>query len=424
MKIFSDKLLFESLIELTDFMETYKAQGFIKFIQPLEDKSGSVLVKEEIPVKESVIRKLEEMQGTYKPEFHVKLTKDLLAKIREILGQKFLKEIEQADYPFIRHLYDSTPVHYKGVILNAVQGRRFLLALFQTQQDNPTFFRYCVQLGLLSLGIVLSLGSVRMKFLRRYAFLGGLGMDLARINSKNYSKPIESDEEKVRLAQQCGNFLQTLYLPNEVVAAVLDHPPLNAYKSEIRDVQVESESEDVDLKAFDQVLEEEELPEEFEDLDDPPSQDINEELANVVAEVLKIARYIQETVYRIQDDEYQIEELVYYLAYNSAKGFLSENLTKHIVDEFQEFEVIVKRLRKIAEIEKECRYPPSAWAYPKPKATQVLCRKKVWDCPLIVQGWDINVIQSQEGYGYIGVTLPQSHYPKCRLEEKLEDIES
>ena len=85
-------------------------------------------------------------------------------------------------------------------------------------------------------------------------------------------------------------------------------------------------------------------------------------------------------------------------------------------------QILTEKNNKIAQIENQCLHPPSAWAYPKPKASQVLCKNNHHTCPHYVSGWNISVISTQEAIGYIGTNLRPGSYPKCRLEKDLEDI--
>ena len=110
-------------------------------------------------------------------------------------------------------------------------------------------------------------------------------------------------------------------------------------------------------------------------------------------------------------------------AYNVEKKNFDQEIANPMIDCFRQYEKVIKRIRKIAKIENLCIHPPSAWAYPKPKAAQVLCKNNHHTCPHYVSGWNISVVSTQEAIGYIGTNLKPGSYPKCRLEKDLEDIE-
>ena len=106
--------------------------------------------------------------------------------------------------------------------------------------------------------------------------------------------------------------------------------------------------------------------------------------------------------------------------YNSEKGIFRKDLADPMINRFVEFDAAIKKIRVIAEIENKCKFPPAAWAYPKPKAAQVLCKERNYQCPFIVNGWDLKIITAQDPFGFIGTSLAVGTYPKCALEEELQ----
>jgi hypothetical protein len=107
------------------------------------------------------------------------------------------------------------------------------------------------------------------------------------------------------------------------------------------------------------------------------------------------------------------------VAYNGARGFFHKDLVELIIERFREYEAIARRMIKVAAVEKSCLYPDSAWAYPKPRAAQVLCRHFKTGCPKLESGWDIHVVSPTEAYGWLGTPLAAGNYPKCALERDL-----
>ncbi|MFN3603436.1 MAG: hypothetical protein ACK4UJ_01865 [Leptonema sp. (in: bacteria)] len=123
--------------------------------------------------------------------------------------------------------------------------------------------------------------------------------------------------------------------------------------------------------------------------------------------------------HKIEDREYLFEEISFRVAYTAKLGYFNYELLKPILNKFKELELEMRNLILIADVEKKCLYPPSAWAYPKPRATQIICREHRVYCPYIKLGWDLYVTKEQEPYGWIGTSLKIGNYVKCRLEDEL-----
>ncbi|EPG73182.1 hypothetical protein LEP1GSC058_3450 [Leptospira fainei serovar Hurstbridge str. BUT 6] len=425
MKVSPKSIEFNSIEDLLAFVRDYNAGNMLRFLNPISDNSGNVLVKEEVQVKESALIRLKEIKGQYTPEFRVKLTKELTGQMQDKISEKIVFQLKQTDKKFLKFMYEENTFNYKGIIRNSLTNRKHLLSLVKVYQESPAFFKHICELGLLSLGIVLIPDALKYKMLRRYSFLGGIFMDIARVRSEHWTRPFPDDSEKTRIAKLCANFMQKLDLPEFLCSAASNHVPMglqdnsdpNTYPGKKLDKEQPDETFFADLLLddgeSDSIHDEEDegLPDKSEDF-----------MRELLTDSLKIARYIHTVSSFTLDKDYVMEELVYYLAYNTTRGYFNEILANPLVNLFKQFEDNVKRMRKLAEIEMQCLHPPAAWAYPKPKASQVLCKNKVWDCPNIVQGWDIHVISSQDAFGWVGSSLAADHYPKCRLEEELEEI--
>ncbi|AYV56068.1 hypothetical protein [Leptospira kmetyi] len=426
MKVTHSCLEFDSIEDLIDFTKEFETGSMIRFLSPIEDNSGNVLVKEEVQVKESALARLKDIKGQYTPKFDVKLNKELLEQIQNILAMKIVNQLKISDMKFLKFMYENTTYNYKGIIRNSLLSKKTVLALLKVYIQNVNFFRYISELGLLTLGIVMIPDTMKFRLLRRYAFTAGILMDIPRIGVDRYTKLPSDDSEKVEVAKKCSDILQKLDLVDFTYSAISNHMPLGMMDNPDKPISIDKtgEGENLDDKFLDDIISDDG---ESDSKGDSSREDAIPEKSYdffqaLLTDALKLARYIANVSHNASDKDYVMEELVYYIAYNTSKKYFDELLANPLVSIFKDFEVNVKRMRKIAEVEMKCVYPPSAWAYPKPKSSQVLCKNKVWGCPNIVMGWDIHVITAQEAFGWVGTSLPIDNYPKCKLEEELDDI--
>ncbi|RHX94935.1 hypothetical protein DLM76_06260 [Leptospira yasudae] len=426
MKVTHSYLEFDSIEDLIDFTKEFETGSMIRFLSPIEDNSGNVLVKEEVQVKESALARLKDIKGQYTPKFEVKLNKELVEQIQNILAIKIVNQLKISEMKFLKFMYENTTYNYKGIIRNSLLSKKIVLALLKVYNQNINFFRYISELGLLTLGIVMIPDTMKFRLLRRYAFTAGILMDIPRINADRFTKLPAEDSEKVRVAQKCSDILQKLDLVEFSYSAISSHMPLGMMDNPDRPISIDkSGQENPDEAFFDDIISndgESDSKENDKSREDAIPEKSYDFFQALLTDALKLARYIANVSHNAADKDYVMEELVYYIAYNTSKKYFDELLANPLVSIFKEFEVNVKRMRKIAEVEMKCMYPPSAWAYPKPKSSQVLCKNKVWGCPNIVMGWDIHVITAQEAFGWVGTSLPIDNYPKCKLEEELDSI--
>ncbi|PJZ62814.1 hypothetical protein [Leptospira adleri] len=425
MKVTHSCIEFDSIDDLIDFTKEFETGSMIRFLSPIEDNSGNVLVKEEVQVKESALARLKDIKGQYNPKFDVKLNKELLEQIQNILAMKVVDQLKASDMKFLKFMYENSIYNYKGIIRNSLNSKKTVLTLLKAYIQNANFFKYISELGLLSLGIVMIPDTMKFRLLRRYAFTAGILMDIPRINVDKFTKLPSEDGEKIRIAKACADILQKLDLQEFTYPAIASHMPLGMTDNPDKPISVEKLTpETPDETFFDDILSNdgESDSDQSAKREDAIPEKAYDFFQALLTDTLKLARYIANVSHNATDKDYVMEELVYYIAYNTSRKYFDELLANPLVSIFKEFETNVKRLRKIAEVEMKCVYPPSAWAYPKPKSSQVLCKNKVWGCPNIVMGWDIHVITAQEAFGWVGTSLPIDNYPKCKLEEELDDI--
>ncbi|XDD50355.1 hypothetical protein AB3N59_00595 [Leptospira sp. WS92.C1] len=426
MKVTHSSLEFDSIETLIDFTKEFETGSMIRFLSPIEDNSGNVLVKEEVQVKESALARLKDIKGQYSPKFEVKLNKELLGQIQNILSVKIVNQLKVSDMKFLKFMYENSVYNYKGIIRNALHSKKIVLTLLKVYNQNLNFFKYISELGLLTLGIVMIPDTMKFRLLRRYAFTAGLLMDIPRINTDKFTKLPFEDAEKIRIAKKSSDILQKLDLQEFIYSAISNHMPLGMTENPDKPIVIDKSGQtEIPNETFlDDILsndgESDSNQENAEE--DAVAQKSFDFFQALLTDALKLARYIANLSHNASDKDYVMEELVYYIAYNTSRKYFDELLANPLVAIFKEFEGNVKRLRKIAEVEMKCVYPPSAWAYPKPKSSQILCKNKVWGCPNIVMGWDIHVITAQEAFGWVGTSLPVDNYPKCKLEEELDDI--
>lgn len=410
-RIAPDFIGFDGLLDLNRFLSEQSLQNAFQLATPIKDNAGNVLIKEHIVVKESALKRLETMEGNYNADFQVMITRDLLKQLQTSLSKSLLSLLDRPDMSLVRHLFDATRVNYHPIVQNALSTGMLVLTFYKQRHENIEFFEHAGKLGLLALGVV-----VQKQFgvprLHRFAFLSGFLADVALAQSTEWAGPI-AESRRIELARQASAVAQRLALPAEIVSAlndatiVVNKPAASSAPIEIIDPGApRPESPDSQVEELD-------LP--------PPAADVG--TANVLTEVLRLALFVHESWKQLAAEK-DVERLISMVAYNGGRGYFHKDLVELLIERFREYEIVARRMIKIAEIENKCIHPPSAWAYPKPRSAQILCRHFVTSCPKLVAGWDIHIVSPQEAYGWLGTVLEAGSYPKCALESELQNLEN
>ncbi|MCB1324182.1 MAG: hypothetical protein H7A21_02800 [Spirochaetales bacterium] len=410
MQIEENAITFLSLNEFVRFSTDMGLIGLVQLEEPVLDNSDNVLIKEGVFVKATALSRLEEMEGHYRPHFKVAMNNNLIRELRKFVAGEMLDLLKEKDNRFIAHLLEKSTRRYRSIMESAFIGTRFLLHIYRLSQENGCFFAHISELALLALGLAL-ISPVKEKFVHRFSFLAGLGCDLDLESDDEYLNRAEDYATRNALNLRSARAADGYELPEAVSEAIATHA-IDFDRPHYKPFRMEPGAE----------LPEPEEPGEVSILDEEPHLSAAQrEFSNaIVTELLRLARYVHDTSKKLSGEDFA-EQLVYMIAYNGERGFFHPDLTMTVVKVYREFEAGARKMMRIAAIEKKCLFPPSALAYPKPKATQILCRNNHQECSLIVRGWDMNVVAPMEAYGWLGETLAVGSYPKCMLAGELED---
>ena len=295
MKITSTGLEFQDFPEFRTFVVEYELLGSVSLSEPIVDKSGNVLLKEKVAIKENLIKKLEEMDGKFIPSFKLAMSKDLMKMLKQVLAKAVLSRIEDKSNQFIKHLFEQNAekmASLKGIIQNSFYTKSIALAFFRILLNEKDFFLYLADMGLLSLGSVIQ-KKYQFKMVNRYSFLAGLCADISTSKDGIYKRTL------IGLPLTTSTSLSTeiarkFALPEEVIAAINGHPLAafeipNGNPPDINIEELKKHPLNVELLAGTS-MEDESLEENDEE------GEYAEETADVVLSALKIARYVSENL--------------------------------------------------------------------------------------------------------------------------------
>lgn len=406
MKLQPNSLEFTDLGDFLTFLESYGLENHIQLKNEVYLRTGESLLRSNVIITDKIIKRLIEEEENYEHSFQVRLEGVFIDKINAILAKAINKRISTGHNPITNHLLSNSNriVDYQGIIQNALFHPAISMTLFYFYRESRDFFHYLTDMGALCLSIILQ-KDYQLRFINRYAFLSGLFKDLPFAGTKNWKEQNFDEKTYEELARVAAYLGEKIELPYEVVSSI-EHPVL-VIMEDARLTRINTEK----LKEnplFDNVGRETPMEE----------TDQSAKIITILVEALKITKFVSEVHNRLMQEKNSDGKLLAMFKYNIEKGFFADELASEIVKKFKKYEELLEGIRIIAAIEKACPFQ-SAWAYPKPRATQVLCQKSITKCPLCIPGRDINIVQRLSPYGFLGVALEKGYYPKCKLEEKL-----
>jgi hypothetical protein len=416
MKITLAGIEFDELKEFTKFVNELDLFGVVQLRDPIKDKKGSILVKDHVMIKDTALKKLETIPDQFEAKFRVHMTTEVSSRIKKALTNQIMKDSEKSKNEFLTLLFkndQSSMISMEQLINSSFYTNDLVLVLYKIMLEQPEYFQHMVSVGLICLGTAIQ-RTYQIKLINRFAFLSGILADSIFFGTDYWKSSNLDDNTMPRICSLSSRIAQNLNMPAQISTAIQNHFLRGVYI-------VEPAEKPIDFNVLNKNPLLENIPRESgaDDYEIVDNENYDESL-KIVTECLKIARFIVETYKRLGGDNIA-ERLLVMFTYNVEKKIFDKDIANPMIDRFKEYEQIVKRTRKIAELENKCVHPPSAWAYPKPKATQILCKNKVTECPHYTRGWDINVVSSQEAVGFIGTALKPGSYPKCNLEKGLDE---
>lgn len=419
MIIKTDEIEFANASEFFKFVSTNQLFGNVQLKEPLVDSSGNLLIREKINLNESLTKKITSLEGKYVSILRINITKNLTDKLGERLAREAITRIESEEKSdMLSHLFENNKTganNYKGVIENAFYDPRIVIYLYRIMMERRDFFDYCITMGLYTLAAVIQ-APLQLRFVNRYAFLTGLLCDVCLMDTEYWKEPVTNGQDLTLIAKASASYLTKNNLPTVIVNAI--------FSVDLQAIQLEQNPElRVSLTKINAINPSIEMSASYSDagtMEDeaPPQEDVTQ-VIEVVAEALKITKFITTLQKKLAGSEKMAEKLLTVFSYNTEREVFRKDLANPMIDMFKDYREAVTKARRIGAVENMCLYKPSAWAYPKPDPTQVLCKNRVFECPNLVTGWDISIFSEKDALGYLGTKIMPGQYPKCKLEANL-----
>ncbi len=437
MKLSGNSFLIESLEEFELFYIELNLKGILMLEKDFIDNSGNLLIRKDTIIRQSFLERLKQTRGQFEEKFYVKLTQQLIQILADYLSDVIIENIKSWD--FLDKLYIVSLRKPRNIVKNTLKYPKFCIAAFILFKKNKEHFDHLSKISLLSLAVVL-LQEISMKGLHTFTFISTFISEFSFPNRNTAIQSYDDLELHSSFIRKSIELVSRLELPIDIEKILNRIKVLSAIsEDETLPSEIKKKNNSLNLDPTLLLFEEEFLEEtqntnpqqkieKEDDLNDevdesmiqqPKKSILSDKAISIISESIKFARYIFFLYEKIEDREHLFEEISFRVAYTSKRGYFDYQLLKPVLNKFKNLELEMRNLMLIAAIEKKCLYPPSAWAYPKPRSTQIICRNQVVHCPYVKLGWDLFVVKDVEPYGWIGTRLKEGRYFKCKLEDLL-----
>ncbi|MBP6740384.1 MAG: hypothetical protein KA146_10345, partial [Leptospiraceae bacterium] len=215
MKITLAGIEFDELREFSKFVNDLDLLGIVQLREPIKDKKGNILIKDNVHIKDSTLRKLESIPGQYESKFRVNMTNELTGRIKKALTAEIMPGIQKSKNEFISILYDndqSSIVSTEGLISSSFYTNDLVLVLYKVMLEQYDFFQHIVSMGLICLGTVVQ-KSYNIKLIHRYAFLTGLLSDMIFFKTDYWRNSNLDETLMAKLAKMNSQIAQNVAMP-------------------------------------------------------------------------------------------------------------------------------------------------------------------------------------------------------------------
>ncbi|MCB1173210.1 MAG: hypothetical protein KDK39_06585 [Leptospiraceae bacterium] len=412
-KVTENYLQFKNARLLKDFVSRYTPGGEsfeFEFLEPVKAGGNEVYIPAGALVNPGRLEHLDQYDGNNE-YYRIKNSENTLVFYVRHLRKQFARLLKQRENDFLMTLFEGISGNsIGGIITHALYDKRrlnsssltlWLLRIFEQDQE---LFEYLALTGLYALGTAYAIHR-RHSYLYRDSFQMGLVVDMNARQEKLLNESLfnRSPDFQRQFTEQAADAGQRLGLTREAVQAIRSH--LN--ENEIYTDETPATS---NLSLFDE-------PEPVSE--NKAAEEESALLERDLLATMRVARYFVESEKSSKDLAQRFQSIVGGLAYLSEKKLLPTAIAKPILRRCHKYKSLIIKMTRIAQLEEACLVgdSTSAWAYPKPDATQVLCLNHHTECANFLSGRPIFVVGLSEAN--LQRFARPGEYNKCKLAEKL-----
>lgn len=390
---FSDEsITITSIAELMRLSQIVGGLQNLSLEHPVADEKKNVLIAAKRPLRENLLTALENRKDIANWLFVIEKSSTLRLALEQKISLEIEKKLTLADFSFAAWLLHRTKIDIFQILRSALNNDFFLITLLKIQYEELPIWPHLLEMALLAVGLFADCEKNPKFHDAVTAFMAAILHDYSIIEERNWEMrdifPSEGhDIESAAL-------LKTKKIPEYIPQIIRDTNKLTERFRDYNENQVKWL---------------------------PNSIELLQAIILVCEYYLYCKRNFSQAI-GLNSENSDFSDVLFQLGLETQRGAFPNLISQKFQHHYERFSNFFEYGQKIAKLEQSCKFQKYALAYPKPRATQVLCRDFHVVCPLRLATQQVTVLQAaNQVINRFGENLPPGNYDKCRLSEDLPE---
>jgi len=370
----------ENISEIQQITKFLERADIISFQNEIKSKNGNILVQADRPLTENFLKNLLLRTDIANDCFNIKITDNLKAALTNAISKQFSTRMDLSDYSFCAYLINKKDIDFTRIIKTSLNNEPFFALVTNIFLSHYPIIDHLIEVTLMGLGLLNNIKNISLENidLSRY-FQAGMLHDYSLMEKANWETE-DSFTENTEHDKDSAIQLSGKNLPKEIAEIILTHNKLIT-----------------------------------QDIDEDKWHSNKTELLSIILRLCEYFTFINRTSKKEDGD---LTEIIYKISFVAEKGNFPNSLINMFSEFFHKYTPIFNYGKKIASVENMCVHENLAYAYPKPKSTQLLCINNNIPCEHRLSSQPLKIVSDTNIHNDLK-TLKSGWYYKCLFSDQL-----
>jgi len=375
----------DKIAKLTEFARFIGRYDIISLKNEIKTNNGNTLVQAERTITEKFMKSLLTRDDLVIDQFIIKNTENLKAAIASKITKEFEAKLDLAEFSFCAYLLNKKPLDIRRIVRTTLNNK-FFLGYVTNQFFNETHIvEHLTEIALTSLGLINSISKDVTYSDFSNIFMAAFLHDYSIGDDKNW--------------ETFDDF-----------AALHDHDKDSA--AAVSDKELPSIVPEI-------ILTNNKLRITFQGNDNEQWYANNTELSSTILNLAEYFSFLKREANRDKPESDEMPIVIYQLSLATEKGYFPKHLVGVFENHYSKYNFYFQYGARIGAIEAKCILNDLARAYPKPKATQLLCKDSSEECVHRIISQPLKVVSDKITKDKIFEQLNSGWYDKCNFSDSL-----
>lgn len=380
-----------SIADLTRFARFLERYDTISLKNEIKSRNGQILVMAERPLTENFIKSLLTRNDIQEDTFIFVNTENFKASIINKIIKEFEKRLDMSDYSFASFLLKQQEFDIRRVVRGSFSNSFFFGFLTTIIMEKKAITDHLIEVALTSIGLLLNSKIEQLKYSDLIKLFQAAILHDFTITDKISWEKEDTFETKVEHDRESAMAVSDKELSPDIPEIILSNNKLQPFYREATDVKW------------------------YKNLTEIMSVTLN-----LVEYYTYLKRNSDNTKPASGEKRDEMSMVLYQLSLITEKGYFPSILLSHFEKFFNKYEHFFQYGKAIGKVEAMCIFEKYAYAYPKPKSTQLLCKNSSFPCEHRFYSQPLKVVQDHSSVRFIE-KLYLGWYDKCLFNKFLPE---